>query len=261
MPLPFPSDRPRFSRGRPSQRVSWRRLLVAGLTAAVLAGLAGVGLERWWLGPTDATAAARVESLFRREFDGMTAALAEVATTIATSPAARDLAAGPEAARTLFDLLANVRRTSPHPDDISVTVYDAIREEARAWSGRPSDIPPERVVGPQDLFVTRSALGLRLVQVTPINGADGRRLGAVAVEHVLSRAAAGAAIALGEDSLSTSIAPVTLRVEGAGDTLARWRVSPPHADWCPARRRRSSRPPICRRRAQPGGEPSWAGSS
>ena len=197
--------------------MSWRRLLVAGLIAAALAGLAGVGLERWWLGPTDATAAARVESLFRREFDGMTAALAEVATSIAANPTARQLAAGPEAA-TLFDLLANVRGTSPHPDDISVTVYDAIRVEARAWSGRPSDIPPERVVGPQNLFVTRSALGLRLVQVTPINGADGRRLGAVAVEHVLSRAAAGAAIALGEDSLPTSIAPVTLRVEGAGDT-------------------------------------------
>ena len=217
--------------------MSWRRLLVAGLTAAALAGLAGVGLERWWLGPTDATAAARVESLFRREFDGMTAALAEVAASIATNPAARDLAAGPEAARTLFDLLANVRGASPHPDDISVTVYDAMRVEARAWSGRPSDIPPERVVGPQNLFVTRSALGLRLVQVTPINGADGRRLGAVAVEHVLSRAAAGAAIALGEDSLPTSIAPVTLRVEGAGDTARDGTFLLAHAHGCPARRR------------------------
>ena len=50
---------------------------LAGLTAAALAGLAGVALERWWLGPTDATAAARVESLVRREFGGMIAALAD----------------------------------------------------------------------------------------------------------------------------------------------------------------------------------------
>ena len=185
--------------------------------------MGGVAFERWWLGPTDATAAARVESLVRREFEGMTAALAEVATGIATHPTTRGLAAGPEAVPALFDLLANARGTSPHPDDIAVTVYDAVRGEARAWSGRPSDIPAERIVGPQDVFVTRTALGLRLVHVHPIigndGGNDGRRVGAVAAEHVLSRAAAGAAIAPPEDTLPTSIAPVSFRMrsEGAGD--------------------------------------------
>jgi signal transduction histidine kinase len=213
--------------------VSWRRLLLAGLTAAAAAGLAGVALERWWLGPNDATAAAYVEALVRQEFGGMIAALADVATGIATDPAARAPEDQAEAARTLFDLLARERAASPHPDDIAVTVYDAIRSEARAWSGRPSDIPPERIVGPQDLFVTRTALGLRLVQVQPIVSVgggnvagdgpagvtDGRRLGAVAAEHVLSRAAAGAAIASADDSFPTSIAPVSLRMrfEGAGE--------------------------------------------
>jgi signal transduction histidine kinase len=215
--------------------VSWRRLLLAGLTAAAAAGLAGAALERWWLGPTDATAAAHVESLVRQEFGGMIAALADVATEIASDPAARAPEDGAEAARTLFELLERTRGTSPHPDDIAVTVYDAIRGEARAWSGRPSDIPPERIVGPQDLFVTRTALGLRLVHVQPIvsvgggsaagpgdgsgGGTDGRRLGAVAAEHVLSRAAAGAAIASADDSFPTSIAPVSLRMrsEGAGE--------------------------------------------
>jgi hypothetical protein len=203
---------------------------MAGLTAAALAWLAGVAFERWWLGPTDATATARVESFVRREFDGMTAALAEVATAIASHPTARELTAPPEAAPALFDLLAHARDTSPHPDDIAVTVYDAVRSDARAWSGRPSDIPLDRIVGPQDLFVTRSALGLRLVLVQPIvsseptvGGAtsspgppgpglsEGRRVGAVAVEHVLSRAAAGVAIAQVEDSFPTSIAPVSIR--------------------------------------------------
>ena len=81
--------------------------------------------------------------------------------------------------------------------------------------------------------MTRSALGLRLVLVQPIvssepaGGAgspaatgpavgDGRRVGAVAVEHVLSRAAAGAAIAQVEDSFPTSIAPVSLRPRSEG---------------------------------------------
>ncbi len=215
---------------------------MAGLTAAALAWLAGVVFERWWLGPTDATAAARVESLVRREFEGMTAALAEVATAIASHPSARELTASAEAAPALFDLLASERATSPHPDDIAVTVYDAVRGDARAWSGRPSDMPPDRIVGPQDLFVTRSALGLRLVLVQPIVSSEsaggggvtnpagpgpaapgvgeGRRVGAVAVEHVLSRAAAGAAIAQIEDSFPTSIAPVSFRPrsEGAGET-------------------------------------------
>ena len=113
---------------------------------------------------------------------------------------------------------------TPRPDDIAVTVYDAVRGDARAWSGRPtSDIPPDRIVGPQDLFVTHSVLGLRLVQIVPIlgmeGGKEGRRVGTVAVEHVLSRATAGAAIAPVEDSLQTSIAPVSFRTrfEGAGD--------------------------------------------
>jgi signal transduction histidine kinase len=202
------------------QHVSWRRLLMAGITAAGLAGLAGVAVERWWLGPTDAAAAARVEALVRAEFGGMTAALTEVASRIAAHPAARELEAGPDAATALFDLLRSARSTSPHPDDIAVTVYDAVRGDARAWSGRPSDnIPADRIVGPQDLFVTRTALGLRLVHVQPIADADGRRVGAVAAEHVLSRAAAGAAIAPADDSFPTSIAAVSLRMrfEGAGD--------------------------------------------
>ncbi len=237
MALPFPHDRPGHARERSVlAQVSWRRLLAAGLAAAALAWLGGGLFERWWLGPTDASAAARVETLVRREFAGMTAALDEVASAIASHPAARELTAPPGTSPALFDLLASVREASRNPDDIAVTVYDAVRSDARAWSGRPSDMPPDRIVGPRDLFVTRSALGLRLVLVQPIVGAEpaggagptapaapggseGRRVGAVAVEHVLSRAAAGAAIAQVEDSFPTSIAPVSLRPrsEGAGE--------------------------------------------
>ena len=197
MALPFP-------RGRTSQqRVSWRRLLGVGLLAAALAGLSGLAIERWWFGSSDAAAAARVESLVRREFDGMTAALTAVASRIASDPAARDQAARPETARALFDLVANARLASPRPDDIAVTVYDAVQSEARAWSGRPSDIPSDRVVGPQQLFLTRTALGLRLVLVQPIVGIEGdtngSRRGAGGAADRLSRAPAGAALAPAAD--------------------------------------------------------------
>ncbi len=192
--------------------MSWRRLLATGLVAAALAGLAGGTYERWWLGPTDATAAARVEAIVRNEFDAMTAALGEVAGGIAQDRAAEPgLAGGPDAARVLFDLVSNVRSRSPHPDDIAVTVYD-YTGVARAWSGRPSDIPGDRIVGPRDLFVMQSELGLRLIRIEPITTGDARRLGAVAVEHVLSRLAAGAAIAPANYSLPTPIAPVSLRL-------------------------------------------------
>jgi signal transduction histidine kinase len=202
-----------------NRRVSWRRLLGGGLLAAALVALAGGALERWMFGPTDAEAAGRVEARVRQQFDAMTGSLVRIARGIADDPAAtRGLASGTEGARTLFNLLAGLRAQSPRPDDIAITVYDDT-SIARAWSGRPSDVPGDRIAGGQDLFVQRSALGLRLVHIYPIVGPESRRLGSVAAEHVLSRAVAGAAIALAEDSFHTAIAPVTFRLpsEGAGE--------------------------------------------
>jgi signal transduction histidine kinase len=202
--------------------VSSTRLLACGLLAAALAGLGGGALERWRFGPTDQSAAANVEVLVRREFDRMAGVLTNVASRIANdSSAAQALAAGQEAVPTLFDLLATARADSSRPDDIAVTVYD-VNGVARAWSGRPSEFEKDRTKGQQDLFVTRSALGLRLVHLRPIQGSDGGRTGAVAVEHVLSRSTAGAAIATSDELLPTAIAPVSFlpRAEGAGERLS-----------------------------------------
>jgi signal transduction histidine kinase len=198
--------------------VSWRRVLAGGFLAAATAGLAGGALERWWFGPTDETAAARVEVLVRREFDRMAGVLTTVASGIATAPVTVEgLTVASDAEPRLFDLLADARAAAPRPDDIAITVYDSLGV-ARAWSGRPSEVESERTVGREDLFVTRSALGIRLIHVHPIVIGDGRRLGSVAAEHVLLRATAGAAIAPGEDLLPTRIAPVSfrLRAEGGG---------------------------------------------
>jgi signal transduction histidine kinase len=197
--------------------VSWRRLLVCGLVAAVLAGLAGAVLERWWFGPTDVTAAARIESLVSREFEDMTSALSRIAEGIARDPAAFAGLEPDASEAALFDLLATTRAQSSEPDDIAITVYDDTAR-ARAWTGRPSDIPDDRILGRADLFVQRSSLGLRLVHVFPITGTEARRRGSVAAEHVLSRTVAGAALAPVDDSFPTAIAPVSFRPlsEGAG---------------------------------------------
>ena len=78
------------------------------------------------------------------------------------------------------------RRPGPTSTTLRSTVYDT-QAIARAWGGRPSDIRAlDRLSGPAAFFVTPSPLGLRLVHVLPILDAQKRRLGAVAVEHVLS---------------------------------------------------------------------------
>jgi signal transduction histidine kinase len=208
------------------RHVSWRRLLAAGFLTAAAAGLAGGALELWRFGANDRTAASRVEAHVRAEFARMTGALARVGSRIASDPAAAQaLPAGRDAARALFDLVAAARAQEADADAISVTVYDGPSGMARAWAGRPSDIPADRVTGPDregrasSYFVTPSPLGLRLVYVAPIAGPDRRRLGAVAVEHVLSAAPAAAMFAAANWVLPTPIAPASLRTryEGAGD--------------------------------------------
>ena len=201
--------------------MSWRRLLAAGLTAAALVGLAGGAFEWWRLGFTDAAAAAHVEEHVRRELRDDAAALARVAADIAADPAtARGLAASSDEARVLFDLVASARARAGSDRDVAVTLYD-IRGHARAWVGRPSDIPAasDRINGPAAFFLAQSPAGLRLVHVEPVTGPEGRRLGTVAAEHVVSPGGPSATIRPTDYTLSTPLAPVSLRMrwEGAGD--------------------------------------------
>ncbi len=165
----------------------------------------------------------------------MTAALAEVAAAIASHPSARELAAPPEAAPALFDLLATRARDEPAPrrhrgHGLRRRAQRCPRLERTAL--RHSSRSHRRAAGSlRDAVGARPAPGARPAnrqqragrRRTPTPGppvGEGRRVGAVAVEHVLSRAAAGAAIAQVEDSFPTSIAPVSLRPrsEGAGET-------------------------------------------
>jgi signal transduction histidine kinase len=201
--------------------VSWRRLLAAGLTAAALAGLAGGVLEWRRSGSTDAAAAARLEAHVRGQFDELMASLGRVASDIATDPeTARGLAASSDEARVLFNLVAASSARVGRNVDIAVTLYD-VRADARAWVGRPSDIPAtsDRIKGPAAFFLAQSPAGLRLVYVEPVTGPEGRRLGTVAAEHVVSPGGPAATIRPTDYTLATPLAPVSLRMrwEGAGD--------------------------------------------
>jgi signal transduction histidine kinase len=201
--------------------VSSRRLLVAGLVLATVTAAAGALFELWRFGATDAAAAVRVEQHVRRDFDRMIGVLSRVAAAIANDPAAARGLAAEDAERDLFELIdRRLPEAEAAAEPIAVTIYSASGGTARAWVGRPSDIVADRLSGPSAFFVTPSPLGLRLVHVLPSAGPDGRRLGAVAVEHGLSPAPVSAAIAPSDFELPTPVGPASLRtrLEGAGDT-------------------------------------------
>ena len=173
------------------RQVSWRRLIAAGLTAAGIVLGAGFATELWRFGSTDDATAARVEADVQADFSAMTQGLARVASSVASNPtAAASLDAGENGQRALFDLLRDARLGRGSTRDVAITIYDA-RGAARAWAGRPSDLPQGRISGASDFFVTPSPLGLRLVYVQPILASPARRVGSVAAEDILSPTPAG----------------------------------------------------------------------
>jgi signal transduction histidine kinase len=197
-------------------------LIVAGIAAAGIVLGVGFATELWRFGSTDAATARRIESDVQTDFTVMTTGLARVASSVATNPvAASSLDAGESGQRALFDLLRDARLAHTGTRDVAFTIYD-VRGVARAWAGRPSDLPQERISGASDFFVTPSPLGLRLVYVQPILAAPARRVGSVAAESILSPTPAAASMAPVEFTLSNPIAPVSLRTryEGAGDNVA-----------------------------------------
>jgi len=208
--------------------VNWRRLLAAGLTAAVATAAAGLALEWWRFGATPDAALRRAGIEVRGEFESMTALLARLGAAIASDPRtaraleeARALQAGPEAARQLFDILDARTGAARDRADVAVTIYEMPNAFARAWTGRPSDIPVERIRTPRAWFVVPSPQGLRLVHTIPITAA-GAVIGVVAAEQALSAAPAAATIAPAEYALPTRFGPASLRLqyEGAGEQAA-----------------------------------------
>ncbi len=71
----------------------------------------------------------------------------------------------PSAPRRLFEAIDTM--LDPAADGPALTIYD-VSGRPLAWAGRPSELPPDRVVDGANLFVAHAALGLRLVAVEPI---------------------------------------------------------------------------------------------
>ncbi|HEX5478385.1 MAG TPA: HAMP domain-containing sensor histidine kinase [Dehalococcoidia bacterium] len=194
--------------------VSPRRLTAVGVLVAIAVGAAGFGLELRRFGRDEAAAARHVQARVRATFSAMTASLQQVAGTLAASQVVRrGMAAGAddERARALFDQ-AGVVLDADDNAQRAVTIYDP-SGTAKAWAGRPSEIPTDRITGPAALFVIPSPLGLRLVYVQPIvaGPSDTVRLGSVAVEQALSPAPAASTITATDWVMPTAIAPVSLR--------------------------------------------------
>ena len=190
--------------------VSWRQLTAAGAIAAVILLAIGLLSELQRFGVTDQAAATRIAERVQGDFADITRVLSAVASQLASSEtAARGLARGDDGQRELFDLLRDARGT--RRDAVGITIYDAAHV-ARAWAGRPSDLPADRISDQAALFVTRAPLGLRLVYVQPILDATSRHVGSVAAESTLAPTPASAVLTPPEFMLPDPIAPVSVRM-------------------------------------------------
>ena len=163
------------------------RILTAGVLAAGLVWLGVRALERLVIGADEAATRARVERQVRDAFDEMARSLREIAAPLADAARLREAGAGDAvAARRLFEVAGS--SIAGFADvDVAVTAY-ADSGRPVAWSGRPSELPGDRLQGSDAWFFAQGALGLRLVYVTPVIDAENRRIGTIAAERALGTA-------------------------------------------------------------------------
>ena len=207
------------------RRVSVARVFAGGCAVAALVVLIGAGFEAIRFGTSDAAAAARVQQDVRAAFIEMTADVEGLAHAVAgNADVSRAMASGSATdvgARVLFDAAAQARQRLPEDVPLlAITIYDS-DGVPRGWAGRASDLPPERTKAANanaPLFVTPSPLGLRVVYLQPIAAAspDRTRLGAVAVEHVLTPAPPASIVFTSSEYLMPTVrGPVSLRLHDA----------------------------------------------
>ena len=200
------------------------RQAAVGIVLALFTVAAGRLYERTRLGATDADTLQSVAAETRGRIDGIAAALRQAASAAAVDPALlAEAGTSPEAARRLFDAARDaLRHTGGAPG--ALTIYGAAGTPL-AWSGRPSDLPPDRLHGPRTLFAAPGPLGPRLVFVDPrvMPGAHGRRVGLTAVEQPLGLDDGELRRRSDVAELPTGFVPVALRIayEGAGGAPAR----------------------------------------
>ena len=192
------------------------RIAAAGAICALLVMGAGWLLRRVTFGADLGAGRARVESDVRTTFEGMARQLRDMTAPVADASATRQAAAGDTAAaRRLFTAAAEAVGAGPAPD-AALTVYGAENGPV-AWAGRPSELPGDRLQGPESWFVAQGALGLRLVYIRPL-GDPAARAGTIAAEQPLSSdEEAGGMAGLPGDTrarfqFSTALAPVSIEL-------------------------------------------------
>jgi signal transduction histidine kinase len=193
-----------------------RRIVGTGLVAALAVVVGGSRFEQIRFGASDDTAIARVAAEIQERFDASADNLRAISSRVAAEPtliraAARDAAA----AGKLFDVLG-----AALPDDqthTGITVYGTGQSPV-AWLGHVTETPgslDERV----PFVLAVGALGPRLVYVEPVTVPPASRVGTIVVEQVLEPIRRSPSLS-DRFVLSTSIAPVTLRVGAVTPTSA-----------------------------------------
>ena len=157
-------------------------VVAGGMVAVALTFGLGAVAERIFLGADAAAARQRLEAEVRGDFDALAGQLRAMATPLSRPDLLMRARAGDTPARrSLFDLAETA--TSGEEGESAVTVFGGDGQPV-AWGGQPSDLPADRVAGPEAWFVVQGALGLRLVYVRPLaEGAE--RVGAVVSERLI----------------------------------------------------------------------------
>ncbi|HET6316146.1 MAG TPA: hypothetical protein VFG86_06795, partial [Chloroflexota bacterium] len=198
-----------------------RRTVVGGLILTSLVAGAGLLIERARFGSNETAALRRVAAKVQQDFAALTDDLRDATERIASDPRARTMA-GPDTGRTRALFAGSSAIVRAHPELDALSVYDAAGRPI-AWAGRPSNLPDERIVGASALFVAPGPVGLRLVHIRPIteSAPQGRRLGSVAAEHLLTRGGLTRGGDQATFTFESAQVPVSLRprYEGAGDSV------------------------------------------
>jgi signal transduction histidine kinase len=207
----------------------WRaltRIAAGGLTCAVLVIVVGWGFRRVALGADEREARSRVEAEVRTQFDAMSRALRDMADAVADAGTVRAASDGDTTAATRLLTQAGdvVRREEPPQAALTIYGVDGV---PIAWAGRPSELPADRLQGPEVWFPAPVAQGLRLVYVRPVVD-RGSRIGTVAVERPLPSVAessdrGGSGLQDTDEEgfrFPTSLAPVSIRLPFEGAPIA-----------------------------------------
>ena len=201
----------------------WPWVALVAVLGVITVQAGGRLAELWWMGDSDEAAFLRVERDVTTNFAEMASSLELLASHLATRPEVIEGIGGNAAA---LPQLFDVTRTAPATlgvQGVALTVYDS-SAAARAWTGRPSEIPPERILGERTFFVAPGSLGLRLVYIEPVVEPDSvagdlRRIGSIAAERVLSPARGVIDTTSDAFGLASPIAGVALRAHyESGDT-------------------------------------------